>query len=87
VAWDGGSHGGFPGSTKPLEGVTWKGFVESALMEAGLDKGEAGRGATFYIDVRKGLHRDVFYGRWYEEGRRPLMEGARDYLKLVESLL
>ncbi|MEM3964915.1 MAG: hypothetical protein QW584_04240, partial [Thermofilaceae archaeon] len=63
--------------------MTWKGFVESALMEAGLDKGEAGRWATFYIDVRKGLHRDVFYGRWYEEKEhRPLMEGARDYLKL-----
>ncbi|MEM3943554.1 MAG: hypothetical protein QXO02_05680 [Thermofilaceae archaeon] len=49
---------------------------------------ESGRGAAFYIDVGRGLHRDVFYGRWYEEKEhRPLMEKARDYLELVESLL
>lgn len=38
--------------------------------------------------MRSRLHGDVFYGRWYEEKEhRPLMERARDYLKLVESLL
>ena len=78
----------YTGSTRPPEGVTWREFVESALVKAGLDEGEAGRWAAFYIDVRKGLHGDVFYGRWYEEKEhRPLMERARDYLKLIESLL
>ncbi|MEM2187063.1 MAG: hypothetical protein QXU62_08760 [Thermofilaceae archaeon] len=86
MAWGDSFYGGFPGSRKPPEGVTWREFVESALMEAGLDEGEAGRWVAFYIDVRKGLHGDVFYGRWYKKEHKLLMEGARDYLELVESL-
>ncbi|MEM3943561.1 MAG: PaREP1 family protein [Thermofilaceae archaeon] len=78
----------YMGSTKPPERVTWREFVKSALVRAGLDEGEAGEWAAFFIDVRSRLHGEVFLARWYEEGEhRPLMEGARYYLELVESLL
>ncbi|MEM1523403.1 MAG: hypothetical protein QXU69_10260 [Thermofilaceae archaeon] len=58
------------------------------LVEAGLDEGEAGKWAAFFIDVRGGLHGEVFLARWYEEEehRRP-MERAGDYFRLVERLL
>ncbi|MEM3974495.1 MAG: PaREP1 family protein [Ignisphaera sp.] len=78
----------YMGSTKPPERVTWREFVKSALVRAGLDEGEAGEWAAFFIDVRSRLHGEVFFARWYEEEehRRP-MERAGDYLRLVERLL
>ncbi|MEM3943989.1 MAG: PaREP1 family protein [Thermofilaceae archaeon] len=57
----------YMGSTRPPEGVTWREFVESALVKAGLDEGEAGRWTAFFIDVRSRLHGEVFLARWYEE--------------------
>ncbi|MEM1871583.1 MAG: hypothetical protein QW517_10745 [Thermofilaceae archaeon] len=53
-----------------------------------MDEGEAGKWAAFFIDVRGGLHGEVFLARWYEEEehRRP-MERPGDYLRLVERLL
>ena len=78
----------YMGSTGPPEGVTWREFVKSALVRAGLDEGEAGEWAAFFIDVRSRLHGEVFLARWYEEGEhRLLMERARCYLELIESLL
>jgi len=57
------------------------------LVEAGLDEGEAGEWAAFFIDVRGGLHGEVFLARWYEEEHKRLMERAGDYVRLVERLL
>ena len=78
----------YAGSTGPPEGVTWREFVKRVLVEAGLDEGNASEWAAFFIDVRGRLHGEVFLARWYEEKEhRLLMEGARCYLELVESLL
>ncbi|MEM4846864.1 MAG: hypothetical protein QW794_03795 [Thermosphaera sp.] len=57
------------------------------LVEAGLDEGSASEWAAFFIDVRGGLHGEVFLARWYEEEHRRPMERAGDYLRLVERLL
>ncbi|MEM1909955.1 MAG: hypothetical protein QXT79_11320 [Thermofilaceae archaeon] len=78
----------YAGSAGPPEGVTWREFVKGALVRAGLDEGEAGEWAAFFIDVRSRLHGEVFYARWYEEKEHKLlMERAEDYLRLVERLL
>ncbi|MEM1930380.1 MAG: PaREP1 family protein [Thermofilaceae archaeon] len=78
----------YAGSAGPPEGVTWRGFVKSALVRAGLDEGEAGEWAAFFIDVRSRLHGEVYLARWYEEEEhKRLMERAGDYLRLVERLL
>ncbi|MEM1632572.1 MAG: PaREP1 family protein, partial [Thermofilum sp.] len=50
----------YTGSTGPPEGVTWREFVKRVLVEVGLDEGEAGEWAAFFIDVRSRLHGEVF---------------------------
>ena len=62
--------------------------MREALVKAGLDEAEASKWASYYVDVRDGLHGGCFYGLAYEEEEhRPLMEKAGDYVKLVEELL
>ncbi|MEM1930394.1 MAG: hypothetical protein QXH81_10520, partial [Thermofilaceae archaeon] len=52
------------------------------------ERGGGGEGASFYLDARSGLHGDVFCARWYEEGEHKLLiERAKRYLELIESLL
>ena len=74
------------GEAAPPKGVSWRSFVKEAFMKAGLS--EASEWASYFIDVRKGLHGDCFYGLIYEEEeRRPLMERAREYIDLVHKIL
>jgi len=72
----------------PPKGVSWRSFVKEAFMKAGLSEDEASKWASYFIDVRKGLHGDCFYGLIYEEEEhRPLMERAREYIDLVDKIL
>jgi HEPN domain-containing protein len=72
----------------PPKGVSWRSFVKEAFMKAGLSEEEASEWASYFIDVRKGLHGDCFYGLIYEEEEhRPLMERAREYIDLVHKIL
>jgi len=72
----------------PSKGVSWRSFVKEAFMKAGLSEDEASKWASYFIDVRKGLHGDCFYGLIYEEEEhRPLMERAREYIDLVDKIL
>jgi HEPN domain-containing protein len=76
------------GVASPPEGWTWRRFVKEALLKAGLSEKEAEDLAAYFIDVRKGLHGDCFYGLFYEEGEHePLMERAKQYIELVSRLL
>jgi len=78
----------FIGSTTPTEGVTWREFVEEAFRRAGLSQEESRMWANYFVEVRRGLHGDVFYGLFYEEKEhRPLIERSREYVELVEKLL
>jgi uncharacterized protein (UPF0332 family) len=72
----------------PSKGVSWRSFVKEAFMKAGLSEEEASKWASYFIDVRKSLHGDCFYGLIYEEEEhRPLMERAREYVDLVDKIL
>jgi HEPN domain-containing protein len=72
----------------PPKGVSWRSFVKEAFMKVGLNEEEASKWASYFIDVRKGLHGDCFYGLIYEEEEhRPLMERAREYIDLVDKIL
>jgi uncharacterized protein (UPF0332 family) len=72
----------------PPKGVSWRSFVKEAFMRAGLSEEEASEWASYFIDVRKGLHGDCFYGLIYEEEEhRLLMERAREYIDLVHKIL
>jgi uncharacterized protein (UPF0332 family) len=72
----------------PPKGVSWRSFVKEAFMKAGLSEDEASEWASYFIDVRKGLHGDCFYGLIYEEEEhRLLMERAREYIDLVDKIL
>jgi hypothetical protein len=71
------SKGGFGGS-----------FVKEAFMKTCLSEEEAPKWASYFIDVRKSLHGDCFYGLIYkEEEDRSLMEKAREYVDLVDKIL
>ena len=62
--------------------------VKEVFMRAGLSEDEASEWASYFIDVRKGLHGDCFYGLIYEEEEhRLLMERAREYIDLVHKIL
>jgi uncharacterized protein (UPF0332 family) len=72
----------------PPKGVSWRSFVKEAFIKAGLSEEEASEWASYFVDVRKGLHGDRFYGLIYEEEEhRPLMERAREYVDLVDKIL
>jgi uncharacterized protein (UPF0332 family) len=72
----------------PPKGVSWRSFVKEAFMKAGLSEEEASEWASYFIDVRKSLHGDCFYGLIYEEEEhRPLMERAREYVDLIDKIL
>jgi len=72
----------------PSKGASWRSFVKEAFMKAGLSEEEASEWASYFIDVRKSLHGDCFYGLIYEEEEhRPLMERAREYVDLVDKIL
>jgi uncharacterized protein (UPF0332 family) len=72
----------------PPKGVSWRSFVKEAFMKAGLSEKEASEWASYFIDVRKSLHGDCFYGLIYEEEEhRPLMERAREYVDLIDKIL
>jgi hypothetical protein len=59
-----------------------------SFVKAGLSEEEASRWASYYIDVRDRVHGGCFYGLTYEEDEhKPLMEGAKEYVELVEKLL
>ena len=78
----------FIGLAAPTEGVTWREFVEEAFRRAGLSQEESRMWANYFVEVRRGLHGDVFYGLFYEEKEhRPLIERSREYVELVEKLL
>jgi plasmid stabilization system protein ParE len=63
------------GVASPPEGWTWRRFVKEAFLKAGLSEKEAEDLAAYFIDVRKSLHGDCFYGLFYEESEhKPLME-------------
>jgi uncharacterized protein (UPF0332 family) len=72
----------------PLKKVSWRSFIKEVFMRTGLSEEEASEWASYFIDVRKGLHGDCFYGLIYEEEEhRPLMERAREYIDLVHKIL
>ena len=72
----------------PPEDWTWKRFVKEAFVKAGLSEREAEELAAYYIEVRKSLQGDCFYGRHYEEPEhKPLMDRAKQYIELVNRLL
>jgi HEPN domain-containing protein len=76
------------GETTPPKGVSWRSFVKEAFMKAGLSEEEAAQWASYFIDVRKGLHGDCFYGLTYEEEEhKPLMEKAKEYIDLANGIL
>jgi uncharacterized protein (UPF0332 family) len=76
------------GEATPPKGLSWRSFVKEAFIKAGLSESEASRWASYYIDVRDKLHGDCFYGLMYEEEEhKPLMEGAREYVDLIEKLV
>jgi len=78
----------YMGSAAPREGATWREFLEETFVRAGLSWEEARVWAGYFIEVRKGLRGEVFYGLFYEEKEhRPLIEKSREYLGLVERLL
>ncbi len=61
--------------------------MKEAFVKAGLSEEEAEEVAAYYIEVRKSLHGDCFYGRHYEEPEhKPLMDRAWEYVKLIEKL-
>ena len=75
-------------TASPPEGWTWRRFVKEAFLKAGLSEKEAEDLAAYFIDVRKSLHGDCFYGLFYEESEHePLMERAKQYIELVSRLL
>jgi uncharacterized protein (UPF0332 family) len=72
----------------PPKGVSWRSFVKEAFMKAGLNEEEASKWASYFIDVRKGLHGDCFYGLTYEEEEhKPLIERAKEYIDLIDNIL
>jgi uncharacterized protein (UPF0332 family) len=72
----------------PSKGASWRSFVKEAFMKAGLSEEEESEWASYFIDVRKSLHGDCFYGLIYEEEEhRPLMERVREYVDLVDKIL
>jgi HEPN domain-containing protein len=76
------------GGAVPPKGVSWRSFVKEAFVKAGLSGEEASKWASYFIDVRSKLHGDCFYGLTYEEeGHRPLMEKAGEYIDLVDKIL
>jgi len=76
------------GETVPPKNVSWRSFVKEAFMKAGLSEEEAGKQASYFIDVRDRLHGGCFYGLTYEdEEHKPLIEKAREYLGIVENLV
>ena len=76
------------GEVASPKGVSWRSFVKEAFMKAGLSEEEAAQWASYFIDVRKGLHGDCFYGLTYEEEEhKPLMERAKEYIDLVNGIL
>jgi len=76
------------GEAVPPKGASWRSFVREAFVKAGLSEGEASRWASYFIDARKGLYGDCFYGLTYEEEEhKPLMERAREYVDLVDKIL
>lgn len=76
------------GTASPPEGWTWRRFVKEAFVKAGLSEKEAEELAAYYIEVRKSLHGDCFYGLFYEESEhKPLMDRAKQYIELVNRLL
>jgi HEPN domain-containing protein len=78
----------FLNEAAPPAGVSWRAFVKSAFIRAGLNEDEASRWASYYIDARARLHGECFYGLTYEEAEhRPLIERAREYIDLIEKLL
>jgi len=63
------------GESVPPKGISWRSFVKEAFMKVGLNEEEASKWASYFIDVRKGLHGDCFYGLTYEEEEhKPLIE-------------
>jgi hypothetical protein len=76
------------GEAAPSKGASWRSFVKEAFVKAGLSEEEASRWASYFIDVRKGLHGDCFYGLTYEEEEhKPVMERAGEYVDLVDKIL
>jgi len=76
------------GEVASPKGVSWRSFVKEAFMKAGLSEEEAAQWASYFIDVRKGLHGDCFYGLTYEEEEhKPLMEKAKEYIDLANGIL
>ena len=75
------------GTASLPEGWTWRRFVKETFVKAGLSEEEAEEVAAYFIEVRKSLHGDCFYGRHYEEPEhKPLMDRAWEYVKLIEKL-
>jgi HEPN domain-containing protein len=76
------------GGSVPPKGISWRSFVKEAFMKVGLNEEEASKWASYFIDVRKGLHGDCFYGLTYEEEEhKPLIERAKEYIDLIDNIL
>ncbi|MEM1546530.1 MAG: hypothetical protein QXY40_03780 [Candidatus Methanomethylicia archaeon] len=76
------------GLSEPPKGITWREFLTEAFIKAGLSGEEAYRLASYYIEVRKTLHGDCFYGRNYEEKEhKPLMDKAEEYINTIRKLI
>jgi HEPN domain-containing protein len=76
------------GESVPPKGISWRSFVKEVFMKVGLNEEEAFKWASYFIDVRKGLHGDCFYGLTYEEEEhKPLIERAKEYIDLIDNIL
>ncbi|MFZ8795515.1 MAG: hypothetical protein ACO2O2_16770 [Acidilobaceae archaeon] len=77
----------FLGVSEP-KGIPWREFVREAFEKAGLSGDEASYWASYFIDVRRGLHGGCFYSLYYEEsGHKPLIERTPQYVNLVAELV
>jgi len=73
---------------EPPKDVSWREFLEDTFIKAGLDREEASKWASYYVDVRDRLYGACFLGNIYEEKEhKPLIEKAKDYVVLVEKIL
>jgi len=78
----------FLGRSTPPKGVYWRDFVTEAFIKAGLPRKDAEERAAYFIEVRRGLHGECFYGLIYEEiEHKPLIERAKEYLSEIKKLV
>lgn len=76
------------GRNEPAKGRTWRDFVKTALLEAGLNEAEASSWADYFITARASLLGECFLAHIYEEEEhKSIMQKAKEYVVLIEKLV